>query len=72
MLVICTLSALNLWMVHCGEKQVKEVMYRASDGNAVKDTGEEMPIYPHPRYYLLKAVLCSGVRFPEEYQYPHP
>lgn len=48
MLVICTLSALNLWMVHCGEKQVKEVMYRASDGNAVKDTGEEMPIYPHP------------------------
>lgn len=72
MLVICTLSVLSLRMVHCGKELVKEVMHRASDGNAVEGTGEEMPIYPHPRHYLLKAVLCSGVRFPEEYQYPHP
>lgn len=72
MLVTCTLSALNLQMVHCDKELIKGVMHRASDGSAMEGTGKEVSIYPHPRHYLIKVVLCSGVRFLEEYQYPHP
>lgn len=66
MLVICTLSALNLRMVHCDKELIKGVRHRASDGSAVEGTSEEIPIHPHPQHYLIKAVLCSDVRIPEE------
>lgn len=72
MLVVCTLSTLNLRMVHCDKELIKGVMRRVSDGNAGEGTREEMPIHSRPRHYLIKAVLCSDVRIPEEYQYPHP